>query len=353
SEIFKNTKSAIIKNSIKGSGVIMGAKLPKFAGLMGSKMCAMPNHPKKQEMRRLGPEFAQYAKSAAGVRGIFHSDELPAYGITQEEVDNVKSALGINDANLDGFVLVAEKSSTCEKALAAVVKRAKIAYECIPDETRRAAQDGTTEFMRPLPGSARMYPETDEPPYRVTEREVIDIRNNLPELPEEREKRYIKIGLSKEMANQMVHSKKQGIFDELIMTGANATVIATTLLSTPKEIKKKFNVDVENLDVKNYMEIFDIITEGKIGKDSIPDILIEVAKTGKSVEKIVSEKNLGFMGEDEVEKIVVEIINKNSAIIERMDDKAFGPLMGQVMGVTKGRADAGVVNQLLIEKLKK
>jgi len=67
----------------------------------------------------------------------------------------------------------------------------------------------------------------------------------------------------------------------------------------------------------------------------------------------VEEKNLGFMPETEVEKIVNEIINKNSALIGRMGDKAFGPLMGQVMGATKGRADAEVVKRILTEKLKK
>lgn len=354
SEIFKDTKSAIIKNSIKKQGIVMGVKLPGFAGLLGSKMCAMPGHSKeKQESRRLGPEFAQYAKAAAGVRGIFHSDELPAYGITQEEVNEVKNKLKINDDNFDAFVLVAEKPETCKKALEAVIKRAEIALACIPDETRRATQDGTTEFMRPLPGSARMYPETDEPPYSISSKELERIKKNLPELPEEREKRYVKIGLSKEMANQMVHSKKQKIFDKLLETGANPTVIAATLLSAPKEIKKKFNVDVENLDENYYKEIFELIAKGEIGKDSIPEILIEAAKTDKNVSQVVKEKNLGFMSGAEVEKIIMEIINKNSELIERMGDKAFGPLMGQVMGQTKGRADAKAVKRLLMEKIMK
>jgi glutamyl-tRNA(Gln) amidotransferase subunit E len=354
SGIFKNTRSAIIKSSLSKGGVVIGIKLPKFAGLLGSKMCAMPGQSsEKQEKRRLGPEFAQYAKGAAGVKGIFHSDELPAYGITQEEVDSVKKALEVSDSRLDAFVLVSEKQKTAEKALLAVLERAKIAFAGIPKETRRATPEGMTEFMRPLPGSARMYPETDEPPYSVSEEDLLEIKNSLPELPEDREKRYVKIGLSGELANQMVHSRKQKLFDELLKTGANPTVIAATLLSVPKEIKKKFDVDVEILDDKNYREIFDLIAKGKIGKDSIPEILIEIAKTGKTAQDIAEEKNLGFMPETEIVKIVNEIINKNSALNERMGDKAFGPLMGQVMGATKGRADAEVVKRILTEKLKK
>ncbi|ODS40102.1 glutamyl-tRNA(Gln) amidotransferase subunit E [Candidatus Altiarchaeales archaeon WOR_SM1_SCG] len=356
SGVFKDTESAIIKNSIKKGGVVVGVKLPKFAGLMGSKLCAIPGHSKeKQERRRLGPEFAQYAKGAAGVKGIFHSDELPAYGITQEEVDLVKNKLKINDNNLDGFVVVSEKEETARKALFAVVERAKIAFKGIPKETRRAVPEGTTEFMRPLPGSARMYPETDEPPYSVSGEELEEIKNNLPELHEEREERYVKTGLSRELANQMVHSKKQKLFDELLKTGANPTIIAATLLSLPKEIKKKFDVDVEILDDNYYKEIFDLIAKGEIGKDSIPEILVEAVKnTGeKTVAEIVEEKNLGFMPEAEVGKIVEEILNKNSALIERMGDKSFGPLMGQVMGATKGRTDAEIVKRILMEKLKK
>ena len=150
------------------------------------------------------------------------------------EVDKIKNKLDCSD--MDAFVLVAAQEETARKALNAVVERAKLAYEGVPKETRKAKEDGTTVFMRPLPGSARMYPETDEPPVSITSELIEMVKENLPELPEEKKKRYIKIGLSKELANQMVHSNFCDTFDDFLTKfKIDPTLIAVTLLSTPKE----------------------------------------------------------------------------------------------------------------------
>ncbi len=138
-----------------------------------------------QPGRRLGTEMSDRAKRA-GVGGIFHTDELPAYGITAEEVESVKALLAAGDD--DCVVMVTGPKDRAEKALQAVIVRASEALKGVPEETRRALPDGASEYMRPLPGSARMYPETDVPSVVVT-KEMLD-GLVLPELFRERAERF-------------------------------------------------------------------------------------------------------------------------------------------------------------------
>jgi len=189
--IFKNTKSKLISSLLKNkNSMVIAVKLPKFSGMLQGK---------------LGPELAQYARAIAGVKGIFHSDELPGYGITWKEIKAVAKRFSIK--NDDAFVLVGGQEEMAEKALDAVLERCRFALNGVPEETRRVRDDGTTEFMRPLPGSARMYPETDELMVPITKEKILEVKKNLPKLPEERLEEFKKLGLSHELVNQLVTSR--------------------------------------------------------------------------------------------------------------------------------------------------
>jgi len=166
-DLFKSTKSKVVKRALSSGGRVYALKLPGFHGLLGKEL--VPG-------RRFGTELADYARFWGGVGGLFHSDELPAYGIDKGEVDRVYEALGAR-RGFDAFVLIADEENRVLKALEAVLERAKHALRGVPEETRAALPDGTTRYMRPRPGSARMYPETDIPPLEVT-----------PEMHEEAEK---------------------------------------------------------------------------------------------------------------------------------------------------------------------
>ena len=134
--------------------------LPGFAGKIGMKEMDEEG----SQLPRLGRELASAAK-LAGVAGIFHSDELPAYGIDQNQVDSIKSKLDMEEN--DAFVLCVAPEWQADLALESVIKRARQSYHRISQEVRNvvirkgAPEDGTTTAMRPLPGGARMYPETD------------------------------------------------------------------------------------------------------------------------------------------------------------------------------------------------
>src|SRR3989338_2284871 len=143
--VLSASTSKIISKTIAEKGKILGFKLTGFKDLVGREL---------QPGYRLGTEFSGRAKIKAGVGGIFHSDELPNYGITQQEVDLIKKELHCLEQ--DAFILVADKEEKAQRALGAVYERAQELYKGVPSEVRKANADGTTSFMRPMPGSARM-----------------------------------------------------------------------------------------------------------------------------------------------------------------------------------------------------
>ncbi|PKP57055.1 MAG: Glu-tRNA(Gln) amidotransferase GatDE subunit E [Candidatus Altiarchaeales archaeon HGW-Altiarchaeales-1] len=86
-EIFKNTQCTIIKSAIENQKVCYGVKLKNFSSLLGSKFCGISKEP------RLGKEISRYVKTGTKLKGLFHSDELPNYGISEDEIKEVRKIL--------------------------------------------------------------------------------------------------------------------------------------------------------------------------------------------------------------------------------------------------------------------
>lgn len=336
-DIFAKTESKVIAGQLKKGGKVLTLKLEGFNGLL---------------LKKLGPEFAGYARAAAGVKGIFHTDELPAYGVSKEEVDKTSKKVKLEKD--DAFVLVAEKEESAGKALEAVFERAQSAFDGVPEETRMANPDGTTTYMRPLPGAARMYPETDIPPVVISDELLDKIRAELPEAYEDRIARYIKeYKLSEEMASQMVSSNWPDFFEEAVKeTGAAPSIIANTLLGTLKEQKRE-GIPVENVTEEKLSGIFESAGDGKISKEAIPEVIKELAKNPQKTVEEVTKKQFGAFGEKEISKIVQKIIKERESFVKEKGLTSLGPLMGPVMGEVRGRADGKLVNNILKREIER
>ncbi|MBA7598891.1 Glutamyl-tRNA(Gln) amidotransferase subunit B, chloroplastic/mitochondrial [subsurface metagenome] len=341
-ELFSKTGSRVIQNALRAGGSVLAIKLPKFAGLLGKEL---------QPARRFGTELADCAKLYGGVGGIFHTDELPAYGISQEEVDGLRRATGAVEG--DAIVFVANAKEKAEAALSAVVGRANQALEGVPEETRRALPDGNTEFMRPLPGAGRMYPETDIPPIAITALRLKQIRARLPELPEKRRARLMEeYELGKELAERMSLSENLELFEELVRKSkANPTLIATTLEETMVSLRRE-GVRVEVIQKAALEELFASVAKGKLVKEAVPEVLRETAR-GVSVRTAIEKLGLAVMGLAELRKLVREVVASNRELIERRGRAAIAPLMGILMERVRGRADGKLVHELLERELKK
>src|SRR5437773_2109585 len=133
SSVLKSSSSKVVRGALDVGGRVLGARIPCFRGLLKG---------------RLGPEFAAHAR-VAGVRGILHSDELPGYGVTAEEVDAIAMALRVSGT--DAFVLVADDEVKARRAFEEMLPRIRAAVAGVPEETRDPRPDGSTVYSRPLP----------------------------------------------------------------------------------------------------------------------------------------------------------------------------------------------------------
>ncbi|MEE8402454.1 MAG: Glu-tRNA(Gln) amidotransferase subunit GatE, partial [Candidatus Hydrothermarchaeaceae archaeon] len=345
SDIFVETHSKVIAGQLKKGGKVLALMLAGFRGLL---------------IRRLGPEFAAYARAVAGVRGIFHTDELPAYGVSRDEVDGVskRGKLGRDDA----FVLVAGDEETSRKALAAVFDRAAAAFNGVPEETRMANPDGTTSYMRPLPGAARMYPETDIPPVVISDELLKRVKAELPESHEDRIKRYASHGLSEEMASQLVANstsfdfgtgKKSicQIYEESVEFNLSPSIVANTLIGTLKELSRE-GVPVENITGERLLELFRAVADGKMAKEAIPGAIREMAKNPQKALNDINGPS-GAFGEKELTEIVRKVIKEREAFVREKGIDAAKPLMGPVMKEARGRADGKLVSDTLRREIER
>ncbi len=200
----------------------------------------------------------------------------------------------------------------------------------VSKDVRKAEADLSTKFLRPIPGSARMYPETDVPPIKP------DIKNiKIPKLITEKVEDLKKIGISKEIASTLVKEQKLELFKEFKkFKNIEPKFIAATLINSPKEIKKRYNIEPK-FDHKVLSELFRALDKGKIAKEAVFEILVEVSQ-GKNLEigkyELLSDKEL----EKEIKKIVTS-----------KPDLPMGALMGIAMKKFRGKADGKKIAEVI------
>jgi glutamyl-tRNA(Gln) amidotransferase subunit E len=341
--LFQATKSKVIRKAVDKKQKVLAIKLPGFNGLTGREL--MPNF-------RLGSELSDYAKFWGRVGGIFHTDEVLAnYGITAEEVKALREAVGAVDA--DAVVFVADTPENTQDALKAVVERAQVACQSVPQETRTAKDDGTTRFMRPRPGAARMYPETDIPPQPITVALVEEIRAHLPEAADKKLARLIKqYTLNEKLAKQLLDSEYLPVFEDAAkINGLQASTVAAFLTETIKALKREA-VSIENVNDEQIMAIFQAVGVGELAKEAIADVFSYLAKNeGKTVADATNALGLKMFTEADLAPIIDRIIAANKAQIEKLGKNAFGMLMGAAMKEVRGKASPDLVGKMLRSRL--
>jgi glutamyl-tRNA(Gln) amidotransferase subunit E len=337
SGMFATTESKILLNALKKGGRVYAVKLKGFNGLTGKELC--PN-------RRLGTEMSDHAKFMGGVRGIFHTDELPGYNITQEEVKDLRETVGAKQE--DAVVIVADEESKCNAALMAVVDRAIQALSGVPAETRSANPDGTTRFTRPRPGAARMYPETDVRPTQISAEAVASALKCLPDMPEVKLAKYQKkYELNEKLAVQVLDSEYLDLFKELAELGLSTTLLAVTLTEDLTKLRRD-GVPTEGLSQDAIKGTFMLVKDGTTVKESIPVMLAYLSKnpTHNAV-RAIKELGLEMMSDEEVKQLVESAVKELEDLVKERGMKAMGPLMGVIMGKARGKASPQQVNKLL------
>jgi glutamyl-tRNA(Gln) amidotransferase subunit E len=337
SGVFGDTDSGVIGGALSGGGTAMAVRLAGFDGVVGREI---------QPDRRLGTELADHARRQ-GAGGIFHTDELPAYGVTAKEVDALEAAVGAGPE--DAVALVADDPETAALAIDAVVERAEDALAGVPEETRGANEDGTTAYLRPLPGAARMYPETDVPPVEPDPTAV-----DTPELLTEKVGRYrTEYGLDETLAEQVAFGRRMPLFEDAVETGVDPTLAAGTVESTVTELRRD-GVPVEQLTDEQFREVFALLADGELAKEGVPELLAALAEQPElSAEEAAEQEGLGSAAEDEVRDAVSAVVERNADQVADEGMAAFSALMGECMGELRGKADGDIVSDVLREEIQK
>lgn len=343
-QIFKNTRCKFVRNSIERGGKVLALNLKGFGGLLGREI--QPN-------RRFGTEFADQVKAYTTLKGIIHSDEnLMSYGFSEEEIKKLFEKVGKTED--DAVVIVVGKEKEAKRALKLVVERAQMALKGVPEETRQVKEDGTSSLIRELHGQARLYPDTDTPPFTISRERIEEIRKNLPEYPWDAVKRIIKeYNLTKEFAEMLIYDGIHRFFEEIVKKyHLSPVLVASTLLQTLKALHRD-GVPVENLTEKHLREIFEALSRGMFAKEAIPAILTLWAKNpNQDLNHVVKEAGVLAISEDELKEIIQKIIQENSDLIKKRGMGAFGPLMGIIMKKVRGKIDGATISKMLQKKLK-
>jgi len=336
-EVFEGTDSGVIGGALGDGGEVHAVCLAGFDGLVGREI---------QPDRRLGTEFSDHAKRH-GAGGIFHTDELPAYGVTESEVATLREAVDAGPE--DAVALVADDPQTAALAIEAVVERAETALEGVPEETRDALEDGTSRYLRPLPGAARMYPETDVPPVEPDPSEV-----GTPELLTEKVDRYAAdYGLDSGLAEQVAYGQRWPLFESVVGSGVDATLAAGVLESTLTELRRD-GVPVEGLTDAQLRETLELVDGGDVPREGVEDLLTALAEEPDlTAAEAVEREGLGGVSDDEVREAVTEVVERNADQVEAEGMGAFSGLMGECMGALRGKADGDTVSSVLREEIQK
>lgn len=339
--LFEGTSSKVVRKALDGGKRVYGIRLNGFSGLF--KMEPYPSV-------RLGLELADMAR-AYGLGGIIHSDELPAYGISLEDVERVKSYLSVGES--DAFVLILAGERDYDTLLALRNRMLQFFEGPVP-ETRGPTGDGRTRYSRPRPGAARMYPETDIPLIKVTKELIEECRKFVPKSWNEVLKDYMqRYGLNEKLANQILDSVYLNLFERLCSTTKLSPTLVAVVLTEHLVNVSREGLDLSVLDEERLLDLFQLLDSGHVSKESIIDILRCMCSGRISVGDCMKRLGLKPISEEELAKMVHETVSSNRALVESLKERSFGPLMGMLMEKVRGKADGGKVSRLLRDEIAK
>ena len=341
--IAKSWNSKIIGEAIRKNHDIVLMVFGNMAGMFGKEYSADI---------RLGRDMAELVRFF-GLGGIFHSDELPAYGIVQDNVDEMKKKHGIS--NNDAFLLVAAPRAMTDVISEQIFLRlADIRDNGIPRDTRLATQSGQTKFLRPRPGAARMYPETDVPPITISREELDEARKNTPRPWDQ----YItelqeKFNINAQLAEQIFDSRYMELFEDIAKRVSNPAFVASVLCSSVTSMQRD-GLDSGLLKDAEIIKTFEFLERGDIAKESVGIIFEDIMAGGSAtVEEAIKNTSIEPVSESELDRIIKDVIAKNMDLVNSQKERAAGPLMGIVMKDLRGKASGKTISRILLENIKK
>ena len=343
SSLLENCNSKIIKKSLENENVIKAIRVRKFSGIFGFEPFSGI---------RLGKEIGELVRFF-GIGGVFHSDELPNYGIENEDIQKIRKHLELEQH--DAFLIIAGTEPTLNFAVNSIINRIKNAKNGPLAETRAATPTNETIFLRPRPGASRMYPETDIPTIRVSNIELDNASSMIPKSWDATISHIQnKYKINQQLSEQIFDSEYFDLFEKICNNDKTSpNFVASVLCSTITNLQRN-NFDASLLKDKEIFDVFDLLNENKISKESI-EIIFKQIMSGKaiSVSEAIQNASIKNLTEEELSKILDKIIEDNLDKIKQDGMRSISSLMGLAMKQVRGQVSGNLVNNLLSEKIKK
>ncbi len=207
----------------------------------------------------------------------------------------------------------------------------------------------------------RYFPEPDLPPLVLDHTRIDEIKARLPELPEARRDRFAtEYGLSIYDANILTSSKAMADYFEScvrLMNPDKAKTISNWLSGDFSRLLNATNTEVENVRIspRHLTEMLDLVDDGAISGPAAKAVFEEMFHSGKGANEIIAEKKLSLISDaDEIRRVVRQVMDSNTgAIADYTSGKqqALTFIIGQVMKGTRGRANPGVVREIILQEL--
>ncbi|HIH24829.1 TPA: Glu-tRNA(Gln) amidotransferase subunit GatE [Candidatus Woesearchaeota archaeon] len=326
--VFAQSKTGFIKSAITKGDAALGIKVPGMRGLFGRELC--PGY-------RFGSELADLAR-ARGFGGLIHSDEdLGKYGVGDHK-GALASMFGIEGpdaaASHDAFIILLGKPDRVAALIDdLIIPRLTQMFDGVQKEVRKPNPDGTTSFQRPMPGAARMYPETDIPLVIVDASSV-----SAPKLlTEQIADAVANAGISEDQARQIV---REGLpFDEWRerFPSVDPTFLATAIITFGKEIAARYKKEIDHIALLE--PLLSAVERKLLDKSSVFQALVDIAE-GKAAPGSIDYSRYAQLSDEDLAAIVREEIAKNPAL-------PAGGLMGNVMARVRGKADGKRVQEII------
>jgi len=286
-------------------------------GLPMVEVVTAPDVKDAEHAKEVALKIGEILRSCKVRRGIGTIRQDVNISIREEERVEIKGM-----QNMDVFVKAIELEVLRQKELSDSKKPTEM-------EVRKVLEDGTTEFMRPMPGSARMYPETDLELLKISRDFINEIKRNLPKLRSEIEEDLRRQGLSEEMIKILFKKNKFDLYKELYDVSGNSKLIGKILFLFVKEISKKINKPLDEIEeILNkdvLLFVLEQVYKEKIHEADIKHVLERIV-SGMELKEAVKLDKKDLLG---VEEEILKIIKSKPGL-------SSNAYMGLVMKEMKG-----------------
>ena len=267
---------------------------------------------------------------------------------TRAEIKNINSFKFIERA----IAFEIDRQTKILESGGSVVQETRL-YDSVKNETRSMrSKEEANDY--------RYFPEPDLLPVVISDKELEEIRSSLPELPEQKEKRYInEVKLEESEARIIASSKTMAnMFEEACLKTDDSSLVARWLVGEVSALLNKDNIEIDEskLTSNNFAVLIERISDKTISGKIAKSVLEEIWESGNDVDSIINDKGLvQIQDESLLENIAKKIIEDNPAQVNAYKagkDRLFGFFVGQVMKETQGKANPQSVNEILKKLLK-